>query len=101
EALVLRYKMDDGLPDDEGCFVACSFWLVECLALQGRREEARALFDAAYGLANDLGLLAEEHDGRQMLGNFPQGLSHYSHIAAAVALRERRSSRPQTTGAAT
>lgn len=90
EALVLRYKMDDGLPDDEGCFVACSFWLVQCLALQGRRDEARALFDAACGLANDLGLFAEEHDGKQMLGNFPQGLSHYSHIAAAVALREKK-----------
>ena len=90
DALVRRYRMDDGLHDDEGCFVACSFWLAQCLALQGRRDEAATLFDAACGLANDLGLFAEEHDGKQMLGNFPQGLSHYSHIAAAVALRERK-----------
>jgi GH15 family glucan-1,4-alpha-glucosidase len=90
DALVRRYRMDDGLAGEEGCFVACSFWLVQCLALQGRRAEAEELFAAAWGLANDLGLLAEEHDGRRMLGNFPQGLSHYSHIAAAVALRERR-----------
>lgn len=88
DALVLRYRMDDGLEGDEGCFVACSFWLAQCLALQGKRDEAKKLFDAACGLSNDLGLFAEEHDGRQMLGNFPQGLSHYSHIAAAVALRE-------------
>jgi len=53
-----------------------------------RTASSAALFDAACGLANDLGLFAEEHDGHQMLGNFPQGLSHYSHIAAAVALRE-------------
>ena len=90
DALVRRYLVDDGLEGDEGCFVACSFWLVECLALQGRRDEALALFEAASGLANDLGLFAEEHDGRRMLGNFPQGLSHYSHIAAGVALREGR-----------
>jgi GH15 family glucan-1,4-alpha-glucosidase len=91
DALVRRYRMDDGLTGDEGCFVACSFWLAQCLALQGRRDEAAELFDAACGLSNDLGLFAEEHDGKQMLGNFPQGLSHYSHIAAAVALREGHS----------
>jgi GH15 family glucan-1,4-alpha-glucosidase len=90
DALVRRYRMDDGLADDEGCFVACSFWLAQCFALQGRRDEAATLFDAACGLSNDVGLFAEEHDGKQMLGNFPQGLSHYSHIAAAVALREQK-----------
>ena len=95
DALVRRYRMDDGLEGDEGCFVACSFWLVQCLALQGRRDEAAALFDAACGLANDLGLFAEEHDGHRMLGNFPQGLSHYSHIAAAVALREGHPTKAQ------
>ncbi|HEV8240064.1 MAG TPA: glycoside hydrolase family 15 protein [Thermoanaerobaculia bacterium] len=99
DALVRRYTMDDGLPDDEGCFVACSFWLVQCLALQGKRDEAAALFDAACGLANDLGLFAEEHDGEQMLGNFPQGLSHYSHIAAAVALREKKPTSLSAKGA--
>jgi GH15 family glucan-1,4-alpha-glucosidase len=102
EALVRRYLGDDGLAGDEGCFVACSFWLAECLALQGRREEGGELFAAASGLANDLGLFAEEHDGRRMLGNFPQGLSHYAHIAAGVALREGRpthlSAAPPTAG---
>jgi GH15 family glucan-1,4-alpha-glucosidase len=90
EGLVRRYRGDDGLAGGEACFLACSFWLVQCLALQGRREEAGALFAAAGDLANDLGLFSEEHDGKRMLGNFPQGLSHYSHISAAVALREGR-----------
>ncbi len=89
-ALVRRYRNDDGLEGCEGCFLACSFWLARCLALQRRHEDAEALFAAASGLANDLGLFAEEHDGVRMLGNFPQGLSHYSHISAAVALREGR-----------
>jgi GH15 family glucan-1,4-alpha-glucosidase len=89
--LVRRYdtaQLDDGMSGDEGCFLACSFWLVECLACQGRRDEARRLFDHVSSLANDLGLFSEEYDphGREMLGNFPQGLTHYSHIAAAMAL---------------
>ena len=100
DALVRRYRGADGLDGDEGCFVACSFWLAECLALQGRRDDAETLFAAASGLANDLGLFAEEHDGRQMLGNFPQGLSHYSHIAAGVALREGQSTHRSAAAAA-
>ena len=86
--LLRRYRSDDGQPGQEGAFVACSFWLVECLVRQGRLAEARDVFERAAGAGNDLGLFAEEFDPahRALLGNFPQGLSHLSHIAAAVAL---------------
>lgn len=94
--LLLRYKANkgvkDGLEGEEGTFLACSFWLVECLAHQGRVDEARELFDRASATRNDLGLFSEEYDtgSNQMLGNFPQGLTHLSHIAAAVALERHR-----------
>jgi GH15 family glucan-1,4-alpha-glucosidase len=75
----------DGLPEGEGAFLACSFWLADVYILQGRRDEARALFERLLALTNDLGLLAEEVDvrtGRQ-LGNFPQAFSHVSLINTA------------------
>jgi len=72
----------------EGAFLACTFWLSECLAHQGRIAEAREIFHRAEGLASDLGLFAEQYDprARRLLGNFPQGLSHHSHISAAATL---------------
>jgi GH15 family glucan-1,4-alpha-glucosidase len=89
DGLLRRYRGADSLEGDEGVFIACSFWLVECLAHQGRSEEARAVFDRAAATANDVGLFSEEFDvaNNVLLGNFPQGISHFSHIAAAVAMR--------------
>jgi GH15 family glucan-1,4-alpha-glucosidase len=86
--LLRRYKAADGMPGREGAFVACTFWLVECLAELGRLEEAAAAFERAAATANDLGLFSEEYDPRRerMLGNFPQALTHLSHIAAATVL---------------
>ncbi|MFG2785643.1 glycoside hydrolase family 15 protein [Streptomyces prunicolor] len=78
----------DGLPGDEGAFLACSFWLVDALQMTGRKKEARVLFERLVGLANDVGLLAEEYDpvaGRQ-LGNFPQAFSHIGLVSSALAL---------------
>ncbi|HTT03520.1 MAG TPA: glycoside hydrolase family 15 protein [Steroidobacteraceae bacterium] len=88
--LILRYRTRDGLPRGEGVFLACTFWLAECFAHQGRTREARALFTRACACANDLGLFAEEYapHGRQLLGNFPQGLTHLAHISASLALEQ-------------
>jgi GH15 family glucan-1,4-alpha-glucosidase len=91
DGLVLRYPTEsgvDGLPPGEGVFLACSFWLVDNLVLQGRRDEARRLFDRLLGLRNDVGLLAEQYDPRRrrQLGNFPQALSHIALINSASNL---------------
>jgi GH15 family glucan-1,4-alpha-glucosidase len=89
--LLLRYRSEqtrDGLPPGEGVFLACSFWLVEVMALQARLEEAHALFERLLALCNDVGLLAEEYDPRtlRLLGNFPQGFSHLALVDAARRL---------------
>jgi GH15 family glucan-1,4-alpha-glucosidase len=86
--LVLRYdtgEVADGLPAGEGVFLACSFWLADNYVLQGRRDEAEALFDRLLALRNDVGLLAEQYDpvGRRQLGNFPQALSHLALVNTA------------------
>jgi GH15 family glucan-1,4-alpha-glucosidase len=90
DGLLRRYRAPDGLDGAEGAFVACTFWLAECLARQGCPAEARAAFTRASATANDLGLFAEEFDPAtgMLLGNFPQALTHLSHIAAAVALEQ-------------
>jgi GH15 family glucan-1,4-alpha-glucosidase len=82
----------DGLPPGEGAFLPCSFWLADCLGMLGRSAEAAALFERLAGLANDVGLLAEEYDpttGR-MLGNFPQAFTHVSLVNTASNLSSGR-----------
>ncbi len=90
DGMLRRHDCDDSLPSEEGAFVASTFWLVECLARQGRYEDAREVFDRAAAAANHLGLFAEELDtaSGEPRGNFPQAISHYSHIVAAFALAE-------------
>jgi GH15 family glucan-1,4-alpha-glucosidase len=99
DGFVSRYSTadtDDGLTGDEGQFLACSFWLVSALALNGRTQEARTLFERLIGLTNDLGLLAEEYDvGRQrQVGNFPQAFSHLALIGAARAISTAEAEAP-------
>lgn len=86
--LLARYDSPDGLPGHEGAFVPCTFWLVRCLAFQGRHELAWEYYWRALNCANELGLFSEEFDtqSRQMLGNFPQALTHVSQITAWLAL---------------
>jgi GH15 family glucan-1,4-alpha-glucosidase len=91
DGFVSRYSTavtDDGLSGDEGQFLACSFWLVSALAVNGRVDEARELFERVIALNNDLGLLAEEYDVKRQrqVGNFPQAFSHLTLIGAAVAI---------------
>jgi GH15 family glucan-1,4-alpha-glucosidase len=91
DGLVQRYVTHhalDGLPPGEGVFLACSFWLVDCLSMQGRTAEARVLFERLVGLTNDVGLLAEEYDpvAKRFLGNFPQAFSHIALVNSALNL---------------
>jgi hypothetical protein len=90
DGFVLRYRADqasavDGLTGREGAFLACSFWLSDCLGLIGRKDDARALFERLLSLRNDLGLLSEEYDSiaKRQVGNFPQAFSHVSLVNSA------------------
>jgi GH15 family glucan-1,4-alpha-glucosidase len=91
DGLVFRYdtgETEDGLPPGEGAFLACSFWFVDNLILQGRLSEAEAMFERLLTFRNDVGLLAEEYDPRakRQMGNFPQAFSHVALINTAYNL---------------
>ena len=91
DGLVQRYNTEasaDGLPPGEGVFLACSFWLADNFAYQGRMDEASALFERLLGLSNDLGLLAEEYSPqlKRQLGNFPQAFTHIAVVNTAFSI---------------
>lgn len=73
---------------EEGVFLPCTCWLADCLLMQGRKTEARALFERLLSVSNDLGLLSEEYHvpSRRLLGNFPQALTHISVVNTGLGL---------------
>jgi GH15 family glucan-1,4-alpha-glucosidase len=83
---------------EDGGFVICSFWLADCHARAGRLDRAREVFEAAAGHANDVGLLGEEIDlgSGELIGNFPQTISHVGLISAAWSIDQaaRRTGAP-------
>ena len=92
---VLRHDPRE-LPADqpplEGAFLACSLWLADAYVLSGDLDKAQELFDRVVGIANDVGLLAEEYDSdaRRQTGNFPQALTHIALINTAHNLSAAR-----------
>ena len=115
DGFISRYPTtptDDGLPGSEAQFLACSFWLVTALAMNGRADEARELSDRLLSLGDDVGLISEEDDvaHQWLVGNFPQALTHLTHltlVAAAKALANpsadaaARDLNPQAAGSGT
>lgn len=97
-ALVRRYRMPDGLPGEEGAFVACSFWRAELQHAAGLHDAARRTFEDALDALGPLGLFPEEIDPRTgaFRGNHPQAISHAAHLCAAHALSlAREAPRPE------
>ncbi|MBA3598234.1 MAG: glycoside hydrolase family 15 protein [Methylibium sp.] len=99
--LVCRYRSEDGLAGGEATFAICSFWMVDNLALQGRLDEARALFERIAAFSSDLGLLSEQIDpvSGELLGNYPQGFTHLALIQSALTIdavqrRQREGAEP-------
>ncbi len=93
DGFVMRYsqtdrKGPDTLPQGEGAFLACSFWLVDNYTLVNRRDDAIELYERLLAVANDVGLLAEEYDpkARRLVGNFPQAFSHVGLVNSAFNL---------------
>ena len=86
--IVYRYRLDDGLPGDEGGFLICTAWLIEAYVMLDQHEDARILFDRYVDLAGHTGLLSEAYEPstKLMLGNHPQAYSHLGLINAALAL---------------
>jgi GH15 family glucan-1,4-alpha-glucosidase len=86
--------------EPEGVFIICTLWLVNVLAMMGRVHDAEELFSRVTETANDLGLFAEEFDPKngEMLGNFPQALTHLGVINAVFNLEGRPSGKGRRSG---
>jgi GH15 family glucan-1,4-alpha-glucosidase len=100
---VLRHdprELSDEQQPAEGAFLACSLWLADAYVMAGENSKAQALFDRVVGVANDLGLLAEEYDpiARRQTGNFPQALTHIALINTAHNLTrtKKQADKPMT-----
>lgn len=101
DGFVLRHdprELPAGQPPLEGAFLACSLWLADAYVLSGDLDKAQLLFDRVVGIANDVGLLAEEYDSvaRRQTGNFPQALTHIALVNTAhnLSAARRKSEKP-------
>ncbi len=85
--LFYRYS---GMQDQENAFLACSFWMVEALALAGRKDQAAEIMEGIVSLSSDVGLYTEEMEpgSHALRGNFPQALTHLALISAAALFEE-------------
>jgi GH15 family glucan-1,4-alpha-glucosidase len=94
--LLLRYRAPDGLRSGEGAFLLCSFWLHDVLAHAGRHREAEELMRHLLGLANDVGLFAEQAvpGTGEALGNFPQAFTHMALVSSCAQLSALHGARP-------
>ncbi|RTE94457.1 glycoside hydrolase family 15 protein [Bradyrhizobium sp. LVM 105] len=95
DGFVLRHdphELPAGQPPLEGAFLACTLWLADAHVLSGDLDKAQGLFDRVAGIANDVGLLAEEYDSvaRRQTGNFPQALTHIALVNTAHNLSAAR-----------
>lgn len=95
DGFVLRHdprELPSGQPPLEGAFLACTLWLADAHVLAGDLDKAQVLLDRIAGIANDVGLLAEEYDSvaRRQTGNFPQALTHIALINTAHNLSAAR-----------
>jgi hypothetical protein len=100
DGFLYRYTAEDGLPGDEGAFLLCTFWLIDCLVGMGRIQEAETLLRPMESIANHVGLFSEEYDvnWKEALGNFPQAFAHIGYINSVIALiaeKEKAAKRPQ------
>ncbi len=95
DGLVFRYLAPDGIAGGEGAFLLCSFWVLDCLTHAGRLDEAEALLERVLGLANDVGLFAEEVDPAtgEAMGNFPQAFSHMALVSSCAHLSAAKEGR--------
>jgi GH15 family glucan-1,4-alpha-glucosidase len=105
DGLILRYdtaESDDGLPEGEGAFLACSLWLADNMVLQGRRDDAEQLFEKVLALRNDVGLLSEQYDSKanRLVGNFPQAFSHFALVDTAFRLAADHAAEARAKGRA-
>lgn len=78
-----------GVSSEEGCFLACTFWMIEARALLGQRDRAEAaLAGITHALDRGVGIMTEMADPKtgMFLGNLPQGLSHLAHVMALDVL---------------
>jgi GH15 family glucan-1,4-alpha-glucosidase len=103
DGFVMRYRTteyNDGLPPGEGTFLACSFWMVDNLALQGRIDEAHTMYERLLALCNDVGLLSEEYDpaAKRLVGNFPQAFSHVALVHTGLNLMKHEQEMAKATG---